>query len=184
MDPSRSAALGGAGLKLLIIDDEPRHAEVVAESLERVGYECVIATSSSQGAQLIETADPHVILTDLKMEGLSGLDLLRKARQERGDVEVIVITGHGDVQTAVEAMKAGAANFLEKPVNLTELRAMVEKAAQRIRLTQTNQQLKEQLEEKFGFEGVVGSSGKMHEVIVKLKNIAPTAATGNGAAQA
>ncbi len=167
----------GAGLKLLIIDDEPSHAEAVAESLERVGYECVIATSSAEGARRIERDEPNVILTDLKMDGLDGLGILRKAKQELDDVEVVVITGHGDVQTAVEAMKAGAANYLQKPVNLAELRAMVERAAERFRLHRTNKELLQQLDEKFGFEGVVGNSPKMHDVIAKLKSVAPTQAT-------
>jgi two-component system response regulator HydG len=167
----------GAGLKLLIIDDEPSHAEAVAESLERVGYDCVVATSSAEGVRRIERDEPNVILTDLKMDGLDGLGILRKAKQDLDDVEVVVITGHGDVQTAVEAMKAGAANYLQKPVNLAELRAMVDRAAERFRLHRANKQLLQQLEEKFGFEGVVGNSARMHEVIAKLKSIAPTQAT-------
>lgn len=167
----------GAGLKLLIIDDEPSHAEAVAESLERVGYECVIATSSAEGVRHIERTEPNVILTDLRMDGMTGLDILRKAKQELDDVEVVVITGHGDVQTAVEAMKAGAANYLQKPVNLAELRAMVDRAAERFRLHRANKELQQQLDEKFGFEGVVGNSRKMHDVIAKLKSVAITQAT-------
>src|SRR3954470_9079839 len=116
----------GEGLKLLIIDDESNHAEVVAESLERVGYQCVVATSGSAGAKIIEQDEPEVILTDLKMDGIDGLAIVRKARQELPDSEVVVITGHGDVQTAVEAIKAGAVNYVQKPVNLAELRAMVD----------------------------------------------------------
>jgi len=172
-----SAERPGAGLKVLIIDDEPSHAEAVAESLERVGYECVIATSSAEGSRRIERDEPNVILTDLKMDGLDGLGILRKAKQELDDVEVVVITGHGDVQTAVEAMKAGAANYLQKPVNLGELRAMVERAAERFRLHRANKELQQQLDEKFGFEGVVGNSPRMHDVIAKLKSVAPTQAT-------
>jgi two-component system response regulator HydG len=167
----------GQGLKLLIIDDEANHAEAVAESLQRVGYECLIATSGSLGARRIEKDEPDVILTDLRMEDMDGLAILRKAKQELPDAEVVVITGHGDVQTAVEAMKAGAANYLQKPVNLAELRAMVDKAAERLLLTRANKELKQQLDEKFGFEGVVGSSLRMHDVIAKLKSVAPTAAT-------
>src|SRR4029077_18548146 len=75
------------------------------------------------------------------------------------------------------AMKAGAAHFLEKPVNLVELRATVDKAAQRLRLARAHKELRRQLDEKFGFEGVVGNSPRMHEVIAKLKSIAPTSAT-------
>ncbi len=167
----------GEGLKLLIVDDERNHAEAVAESLERVGYQCVIASSGSEGARKIEQEEPDVILTDLKMEDMDGLAILRKARQELPDAEVVVITGHGDVQTAVQAMLAGAANYLQKPVNLAELRAMVDKAAERLRLTRANKELKRQLDEKFGFEGVVGNSPKMQDVLAKLKTIAPTQAT-------
>jgi two-component system response regulator HydG len=167
----------GEGLRLLIIDDEPSHAEAVAESLERVGYECVIATSGTEGARRIEQVEPNLILTDLKMDMIDGLAIVRKAKQELPDVEVVVITGHGDVQSAVEAMKAGASNFLQKPVNLAELRAMVGKAAERFRLARANQELKQQLDERFGFEGLIGNSPKMLDIIGKLKSIAPTQAT-------
>jgi two-component system response regulator HydG len=174
--PAAETSLG-EGLKLLIIDDEANHAQVVAESLERVGYQCVVATSGSAGAKMIDQDEPDVILTDLKMDGIDGLAILRKARQELPDSEVVVITGHGDVQTAVEAMKAGAANYLQKPVNLAELRAMVDKAAERFRLKRANTELQRRLDEKFGFEGMVGNSPRMHDVLKKLRSIAPTAAT-------
>jgi two-component system, NtrC family, response regulator HydG len=164
-------------IRVLVIDDEQFHAETVAESLERVGYDCTLATSGGAGAKKIETEDFDVILTDLKMADMDGLAILRKVRQEHPEIAVVVITGHGDVKTAVEAMKQGAANFLQKPVNLTELRAMVDKAAQAHRLVKVNQELKRQLDEKFGFEGVIGNSPKMHDVIAKLKTIAPTSAT-------
>jgi two-component system response regulator HydG len=180
MDRSRQTSpenRAGEGLKVLIVDDEPSHAEVVAESLERVGYECIVATSSAEGARRIEQGEPNLVLTDLKMDGMDGLALLRKARHELPDAEVVVITGHGDVQTAVEAMRAGAANYLQKPVNLAELRAMVGKAAERFRLAQTNRELKQQLDEKFGFEGLIGNSPRMLDVVNKLKSIAPTQAT-------
>jgi two-component system response regulator HydG len=167
----------GEGLKVLVIDDEPFHAETVAESLERVGYECVLATSGSAGAKRIEQDDFDVVVTDLKMADLDGLAILRKAREELPEAEVIMITGHGDVKTAVEAIKQGAANYLTKPVDLAELRAIVDKAAERLRLAKANRELKRQLDEKFGFEGVVGISPAMHEVIKACQAIAPTGAT-------
>jgi two-component system response regulator HydG len=162
--------------RVLVIDDEELHAEAVAESLPRVGYECVIATSGSAGAKKIEEEDFDVILTDLRMEDMDGLAILRKAKQDLPDAEVVVITGHGDVKTAVEAIKQGAANYLTKPVDMGELRAIVDKAADRLRLTRANRELKRQLEEKFGFEGIIGNSPKMHKVIDTLRNIAPTSA--------
>ncbi|HXG08953.1 MAG TPA: sigma 54-interacting transcriptional regulator [Gemmataceae bacterium] len=169
--------MNGEPLRVLVIDDEEHHAEAVAESLQRVGYECVVATSGAAGARKIEQDEFDVVLTDLRMEDMDGLAILRKARQELPDAEVVVITGHGDVKTAVEAMQQGAANYLEKPVDLTELRTIVDKAAERLRLVRANRELKRQLDEKFGFEGVIGNSPKMHEVISKLKSIAPTSAT-------
>jgi two-component system, NtrC family, response regulator HydG len=164
-------------LRVLIIDDEELHAEAVAESLARVGYDCVIATSGRAGAEKIERDDFDVILTDLRMDDMDGLALLRKAKQEQPDVEVVLITGHGDVKTAVQAIKEGAANYLTKPVDMGELRAIVDKAAERLRLARTNRELQRQLNEKFGFEGVVGNSPRMHEIIAKLRDIAPTSAT-------
>lgn len=164
-------------LRVLVIDDEEFHAETVAESLQRVGYECVVATSGSAGARKIEQEDFDVILTDLRMEDMDGLAILRKAKQELPDAEVVLITGHGDVKTAVQAMQQGAAHYLLKPVDLAELRAMVDKAAERLRLARANRELKRQLDEKFGFEGVIGNSAKMRDVINRLKAYATTSAT-------
>jgi two-component system response regulator HydG len=174
---SSSAGKAGEGLKVLVIDDERAHAEVVAESLERVGYECVIATSGTSGARLIDSDEFDVIITDLKMADLDGLAILRKARESLPEAEVIMITGHGDVKTAVEAIKQGAANYLTKPLDLAELRAIVDRASERLRLARANRELKQQLDEKFGFEGVIGNSTRMHEVIKGLQHIAPTSAT-------
>src|SRR5258708_33346 len=175
--PTNSEEKSGNGLRVLVIDDEAFHAETVAESLERVGYECVVATSGSAGARQIEQEDFDVILTHLRMEDMDGLAIVRKARQELPDSEIIVITGHGDIKTAVEAIKEGAANYLAKPVDLAELRAIVDKAAERLRLARANRELKRQLDEKFGFEGVIGNSPKMYEVLAKLRSVAPTTAT-------
>src|SRR6516162_9451736 len=141
-------------IRVLVIDDESFHAETVAESLERVGYDCTLATSGAAGAKKIAEEEFDVILTDLKMADLDGLAILRKARTDQPNASVVVITGHGDVKTAVEAMTQGAANFLQKPVNLGELRGMVDKVAENVHLARANRELKRQLDEKFGFEGV------------------------------
>src|SRR5262249_49896111 len=90
-------------LKVLIVDDETALAETMAEALERSGYDVVTAHSGAEGLRILERQEPSVILTDLKMEGMDGLTLLRKAKEDLPDAEVVVITGHGDVKTAVEA---------------------------------------------------------------------------------
>jgi two-component system response regulator HydG len=180
MKPQRNAPPAGGsgeGLKVLIIDDDRAHAEALAESLDRVGYECAVATSGTAGARRIEQDDFDVVLTDLKMADLDGLAVLQKARETLPDAEVIVITGHGDVKTAVEAIKQGASNYLAKPVDLAELRAIVSKASERARLARANRDLRQQLDEKFGFEGVIGNSPAMHAVIKNLQAIAQTNAT-------
>src|SRR5437879_2557663 len=118
----------------LIIDDEEFHAEAVAESLQRLGYECVIATSGSAGAQKLQEEEFDVIVTDLRMEDLDGMAILRKAKQDAPDAEVVLITGHGDVKTAVEGMQQGAANYLTKPIDMAELRAITAQAAERLRM--------------------------------------------------
>jgi two-component system response regulator HydG len=164
-------------IRVLVIDDEEAHAQAVAESLERIGYECDIATSGPEGARKIENEDYDVIITDLKMDTVDGLALLRKAKMELPEAEVVVVTGHGDIKSTVLAMQQGAANYLTKPLDINELRAVVDKAAERKRLAKTNLELHRQLDEKFGFEGIIGSSPAIHQIIEKLKQIAPTNAT-------
>lgn len=162
-------------LRVLIVDDNKAFAEAEAETLTRAGYECALATSGHAGAKKIEEEQFDVILTDLKMEDLDGLGLLRKAKKEQPDVVVVMITGHGDVKSAVQALQQGAFNYLTKPVDKTELRTIIDKAAETSRLTRANRELKRQLEERFGFEGVVGNSPKMQSIIERLQMaIAPT----------
>src|SRR5262249_4966833 len=119
-------------IRVLVIDDDRSHAETVAESLERVGYDCNVATSGTEGGRLIESDIWDVVLTDLKMNDLDGLAILKKAREQLPDAEVVMITGFGDVKTAVEAIKQGASNYLTKPVDRDELRAIVQRAAQHL----------------------------------------------------
>jgi two-component system response regulator HydG len=111
------------------------------------------------------------------MKDMDGLAIVRKVKENLPDAEVVVITGHGDVKTAVEAIREGAANYLEKTGNMAELRAIVARAAERVHLARSNRELKRQLDERFGFEGVIGNSPKMHEVIDRLKRYAASDAT-------
>src|SRR5436305_1136272 len=172
-EPSASAE----ALRVLVVDDDKLHAETVAEVLEKVGYQCTVATSGKAGAAAIDRDEYDVVLTDLRMNDLDGLAIVRKVKADQPEAEVVVITGFGDVKTAVEAIKLGAGHYLVKPVDMAELRAIVARAAERRQLAQTNRDLRRQLDEKFGFEGVVGNSPKMHDVIARLRAYAPTRAT-------
>jgi len=163
--------------RALIVDNDEAHAEVVAESLDRVGFQCQVATSGTAGAEMIAEKPFDVIVTDLKMSDIDGLGILARAKAEQPDAEVILITGHGTIPSAVEAMQQGAFNYLLKPLDINQLRAVAEKAAESARLRQANVELKRRLDEKFGFEGVIGDSPQMREVIERLKRIAPTNAS-------
>jgi len=149
----------------------------VAESLQRIGFSCRVATSGSQGARLLEEGEYDVVITDLVMNDIDGLGILARAKKELPDAEVILMTGHGSIPSAVTAMQQGAFNYLLKPLDLAQLRAVTERAAESARLRRANVDLQRRLDERFGFEGVVGDSPQMRDVIEKLKRIAPTNAS-------
>jgi two-component system response regulator HydG len=161
----------------LIIDNDQDHAETVAESLKRIGCRCQVATSGNRGAEAIRQTPYDVIITDLVMNDIDGFGILDLAKSEQPDAEVILLTGHGTIPSAVEAMQRGAFNYLLKPIDIAQLRATVEKAAESSRLRRTNLELNRRLDEKYGFEGVIGDSPQMREIIEKLKRIAPTHAS-------
>jgi two-component system response regulator HydG len=164
-------------IRVLVVDDDEPHAEAVAESLERNGYECTVATSGREALRLIEEQNFDIVLTDLLMDDIGGMEVLRQAKRELPDAEVVILTGHNTVKAAVTAMQAGAATYLTKPLDINELRTVADKVSQSQRLARTNQELRRQLNEKFGFEGVVGNSPLMHAVLDKLRQVAPTSAT-------
>lgn len=159
------------------MDDDEGHAQAVAESLERVNCDCKVASSGELGLQIISSESWDVIVTDLQMGDVDGIEILRHAKEELPDAEVIVLTGHGSITSAVTAMQHGAYTYLTKPLDIGELRAAVEKASARLRLIRRNAELRQSLEERFGFEGVIGNSPQMHRIIDILKNVAPTDTT-------
>jgi two-component system response regulator HydG len=160
-------------LRILVIDDEAAHANVMGEGLERVGYDCTVATSGQQGAKKIDAESFDVILTDLKMAGVDGMEIVRKARAKQPEAKVIVITGYGDVNSAVRAMKEGADHFLLKPIDLDQLRTIVAKSAEGLL---RERELRRQLDERFGLGGIIGNSPKVQQVITRIKQYAPISA--------
>ncbi|HWC88427.1 MAG TPA: sigma-54 dependent transcriptional regulator [Pirellulales bacterium] len=174
---SEPAETVAPAVRILIVDNDEAHAQAVAESLERVGYRCEVATSGTAGGERIEHQPFDIIITDLVMNDLDGIALLNKAKDDLPDAEVILVTGHGSIPSAVSAMQQGAFNYLLKPLDLAQLRAVVERAAASQGLRRANAELNRRLDERFGFEGVIGSSPKMNEVISLLKRIAPTNAS-------
>ncbi len=176
-EPVNDSDLSHIAISVLIVDDDEPHAQAVAESLRRVNCDCTIANSGKKGAAAIEEDNFDIIITDLKMDEVDGLDILRKAKEELPDAEVIVLTAHSSIPSVVTAMQGGAYTYLTKPLDILELRNAVEKASTRVRLLRRNAALNRRLDEKFGFEGVIGNSPAMHRVIDQLKNLAPTDTT-------
>lgn len=165
-------------LLILVVDDEPAHAEVVAASLERINAECMIAHSEKEAEDLIKRNTFDVVVTDLMLEtNDGGLNILKEVKRESPDTEVVLMTAFNGIETAVEAMLQGAFNYLQKPLDLKQLRSIVQKAGDATRLRRDNQRLKARLDEKFGFDGVIGSSSAMLKAIERLKRLAPTDAT-------
>lgn len=153
-----SSTANPADIRILIVDNDAAHARTVAESLERVGYQCQVATSGNEGVRRIELETFDIVITDLMMNDTSGMGVLEKAKKTLPEAEVILVTGHGTIPSAVEAMQRGAFNYLQKPLDLKQLRIIALKASEAVQLKRTNAELRQRLDEKFGFEGVVGSS--------------------------
>lgn len=164
-------------IRVLVVDNDKSHAQAMAETLERVDYNCTVATSGPEGAQQIDQDSFEVVITDLVMNEVDGEEILRRAKESLPDCEVIVVTGHGSVAKAVDAMQQGAFNFLEKPLTPDRLRAVTQKAADAVRLKLANVDLQQRLDERYGFEGIIYASDKMKAVIERMKRLAPTDAS-------
>jgi DNA-binding NtrC family response regulator len=151
--------------RVLIVDDEPDVVANWARLLGREDYPCVTATDGERALALLESERPDVVLTDLKMPRVDGMQILARALELDPDVVVIMITGHGTVESAVEAMRAGAFDYLLKPLPSNDvLRLAVERAAERRRLIEENRRLREPLAPRKGFDHIIGKSPAMTAV--------------------
>ncbi len=177
MSPTNSSSPVEDPIRVLVIDDEKFLADTICESLSRHGYDCVSTNSGKEGLKRFDSESFDIVMTDIRLGDMDGLTILKKIDPRKTGVEVIVFTGSGDKQTVMDAWKEGAAKYLEKPLDLTQLRNTIDSSAEKARLTRSNRELRQRLEEKFGYEGVIGNSPKMHDVINRLKAYAGTRAT-------
>ncbi len=162
---------------ILIIDDDRNHAEALGEALEIDGYRCHIATSGEEGQKVFLERSIDIVLTDLVMHDLDGLEILKRVKERDADAQVIMITGHGSIPNVVEAMQHGASHYLEKPVNIQLLRAVVARQVEARRERQKNLDLRRQLDRKYGFEGIIGNSEVMRRNFGILQRVSPTDTT-------
>ncbi|MGD0870069.1 MAG: sigma-54 dependent transcriptional regulator [Bryobacteraceae bacterium] len=154
--------------KILIVDDDDSLRRVTQLQLEEAGYDVITASAAGEAIALIEEQTPALVVTDLKMPEVSGLDLLKKVRSEHPETTVVMITAFGTVQTAVEAMKSGAYDYITKPIDYEELVLTVNRALEHQRLVEEVRILRGALDEKYGFESMIGHS----RVLVRVLEIA------------
>ncbi|MEX0742471.1 MAG: sigma-54 dependent transcriptional regulator, partial [Phycisphaeraceae bacterium] len=159
--------------QVLIVDDEAGHAEVMGEALQRLGHICTLVHDLESAVDELRHGTFDVIVTDLVMASEDdGMKVLETARRTQPNAEVIMVTAHGDVPTAKAALKGGAYDFIEKPLDLDVLRNLVNRAAETVLLRYQNSDLQQQVDEKFGLEGIIGNSSAIGRVLATVRQVA------------
>ncbi len=163
--------------RILVVDDEMIVCESCKRILEEEGYEVDIALSGKEAFEKMKPNPFDIVITDLKMPGIDGMEVLKTFRKEYPDSIIIMITGFSTVETAVEAMKLGAFDYIPKPFTPDEVTIVVKKAIEKKSLMLENIYLRQELQEKYGFHNIVGKSKKMHEIYRIIAKVAMTDST-------
>ena len=164
-------------IRILLVDDEAFGREALTLLLGKAGHAVIGAGSGDEALALLSQERFDVIITDLFLPDMSGIDILKQAKERSPLTEVILITGHASAESAVRAMKEGAFDYITKPVNIDELRIIIAKAMEKSRLLSENVYLKKQLREKYEFANIIGSSPAMQRVFGLMKRIIKTDST-------
>jgi DNA-binding NtrC family response regulator len=162
---------------LLLIDDEETQLKSLKSYLERRNYQVYTASNGEEGFEIARKNTIDLVLTDYRMPGWNGLVVLRKIKELNPDIDVVVITAYGSIEDAVELMKAGAYDYLSKPIDLNELENLIERVKEKRQLIEENRQLRRQLEEKFKFESIISQSGEMETVLNTAGRVASSKAS-------
>ena len=165
------------GGRILVVEDDDGLRSVTQAQLEKCGYRTSVAADATGALAVLEKQDFDLVLTDLNLPGLSGLELLHRVRSEYPEVTVVIITAYGTIESAVAAIKAGAYDYISKPVHPTELRALVARVFERQRLVDEVRLLRSTLDEKYGFEHIVGRSTALVDVLDTASRVASSYAT-------
>lgn len=163
--------------RILVVDDEMIVCESCKRILEEEGYEVETALSGKEAFDQMKAAPFDIVITDLKMPGIDGMEVLKTIRKEYPDTFVIMITGFSTVETAVEAMKLGAFDYIPKPFTPDEVTIVVKRAVEKKSLMAENIYLRQELQEKYGFHNIVGKSKKMQEIYRIIAKVAMTDST-------
>jgi len=162
---------------ILVVDDEPNYLIVISELLKEENYEVLTAPSGEDGLKVVEETDLDLVLTDMRMPGMGGLEFLKATKKHNKDLPVIMITAFGEVEKAVVAMKAGAYNYLSKPFNNEELLMNIRKAIEHYSLLRENVRLRGEAKVRYGFASIVGKNARMQEIYQLIEKVAPTTAS-------
>lgn len=162
---------------ILVIDDEPHNTEALILLLEKEGYKIDSAASGEEALDILEKRPFEIVLTDLFLPGVSGIDILKKVKEDAPQTNVIVVTGQASAETAVEAMKEGAFDYITKPFNFEKLKIQVAKAAEKSALVAENVFLRQQLRGKYKFNNIIGTSMPMQQVFTRMEKILHTEST-------
>jgi len=163
--------------KILVVDDELVMRESLGDWLKLDGHEVKKAASAEMALDLLKDTRFDILLVDIKMEGMSGLELLKKVKESDPDVSVVMITAYGSVSTAIEAMKNGAYDYLLKPFDPEELGILIDKIIRHQQQAKENLYLKETVKQRTRFESMIGQSPSMQRVFELIQDVAPTDAT-------
>lgn len=163
--------------RILLVDDDESLRKVLHYNLEQQGLTVIPAGDGAEAVRLYDEHEPDLVITDIKMPGMDGIDVLKEIKRRNPDQLVIIITAFGAVEDAVEAMKLGAYDYIMKPFNRDELKLIVQKALELKKLRSRAQLLQEQLVEKFSFENIVGASAAMADVFEIVRRVASSDAT-------
>lgn len=161
--------------KILIIDDEEHMCWALKKAMQQEGYEALTATSGSKGIEILKEKGPSLVLLDLKMPGMDGLEVLKIIKEIHPKIPVIMITAHGTIETAIEAMKLGADDYITKPFDLDELKIVVAQALKYSNLVSQVSFLRSELSKKYG--EIIGESAAIKEVIMLIDRVAATNAS-------
>ncbi|MBI3121498.1 MAG: sigma-54-dependent Fis family transcriptional regulator [candidate division NC10 bacterium] len=164
-------------LRIFVVDDEAAQRELIGGFLRKQGHEVLLAGSGGEAAARVREMRVDLVLSDFKMPGMSGLELLRAVKAVSPEIPFILVTAYGTVETAVQAMKEGAADYLTKPLDLEELLLRIGRVSEQVRLQSAVRQLQAHLVERHRLEGIIGESGRMQEVLALVKRVAPSEAT-------
>ncbi|HEX7550556.1 MAG TPA: sigma-54 dependent transcriptional regulator [Candidatus Methylomirabilis sp.] len=164
-------------LRIVVVDDEPAQRELIGGFLTKQGHEVFAAGSGAEALAHARDRQVDLVLSDCRMPGMSGPDLLQKIKAVNPEIPLILMTAYGTVETAVQAMKDGAADYLTKPLDLEELLVRVGRVTEQARLRSQVRELQRQLVERHRLEGIIGESGRMQEVLALVTRVAPSDAT-------